>query len=41
MIIIRKAEELKLNQFYIEGKGFDRHEKSQSTNIDAHDWYQI
>ena len=29
MIIIRKAEELKLNQFYIEGKCFDSHKKSK------------
>ena len=29
MIIIRKAEKLKLNQFYIEGICFDRHEKSK------------
>ena len=28
-MIIRKAEELKLNQFYIEGNCFDRHEKSK------------
>ena len=40
MIIIRKAEELELNQFYIKGNCFDRHEKSQSTNRDTHDWYQ-
>ena len=29
MIIIRKAEEFKLNQFYIEGNWFDWHEKSK------------
>ena len=29
MIIIRKAEELKLNQFYIEGNCFDSHKKSK------------
>ena len=29
MIIIRKAEELELNQSYIKGNCFDRHEKSK------------
>ena len=40
VIIIGKAKELKLNQFYINGNCFDWHEKSQSTNRDTQDWYQ-
>ena len=40
MIIIKKAEELKLNQFYIKGTCFHLHEKSQSTNRDTRDWCQ-
>ena len=40
MIIIRKAEELKLNQFYIERIGLIDTKNPKSTNRDTHDWYQ-